>query len=103
MQKGRQQRRGTRRRQTKPKLIDASHQLQDRNLQMPPSGKLSEAQIELIQAWIESGATDPRTQELKNPDHKHGSDTTSPIDRDPNTHWAFQCSNASKCRQGLAF
>lgn len=61
----------------------------DRNLQMPPSGKLSEAQIELIQAWIESGATDPRTQELKNPDHKHGSDTTSPIDRDPNTHWAF--------------
>ena len=61
----------------------------DRNLQMPPSGKLSESEIELLREWIESGATDPRTEELKNTDNRHGRVTTSPIDRDPSTHWAF--------------
>ncbi len=61
----------------------------DRNLQMPPSGKLSESEIELLREWIESGATDPRTQELKKTDNGHGRVTTSPIDRDPSTHWAF--------------
>ena len=61
----------------------------DRNLQMPPSGKLSGSEIELLREWIESGATDPRTQELKKTDNRHGRVTTSPIDRDPSTHWAF--------------
>jgi len=61
----------------------------DRNLQMPPSGKLTESEIELLRAWIESGATDPRTEELKKTDDSHGRVTTSPIDRDPSTHWAF--------------
>ena len=61
----------------------------DRNLQMPPSGKLSESQIELIRQWIESGATDPRTQEVKKTDNRHGHGTISPIDRNPSTHWAF--------------
>ncbi|MGI9444179.1 MAG: PSD1 and planctomycete cytochrome C domain-containing protein [Rubripirellula sp.] len=61
----------------------------DRNLQMPPSGKLSESEIELLREWIESGATDPRTEELKKTDNRHGRVTTSPIDRDPSTHWAF--------------
>ena len=61
----------------------------DRNLQMPPSGKLSESEIELLREWIESGATDPRTQKLKKTDSRHGRVTTSPIDRDPSTHWAF--------------
>ncbi len=61
----------------------------DRNLQMPPSGKLPESDIELLRKWIESGATDPRTQELKKTDDRHGRVTTSPLDRDPATHWAF--------------
>lgn len=61
----------------------------DRNLQMPPSGKLSESQIELLRRWIDSGATDPRSQDVEKKDESHGHVTTSPIDRDPSTHWAF--------------
>ncbi len=34
---------------------------QDRDLQMPPRGKLSNQTIEGFRAWIESGALDPRT------------------------------------------
>ena len=61
----------------------------DRNLQMPPSGKLSASQIELMREWIESGAIDPRTQPLKKTDDRDGHIKTSPIDRNPSTHWAF--------------
>ena len=61
----------------------------DRNLQMPPSGKLSESQIDLLRAWIEAGALDPRMEEPNKIDNTHDIANTSPIDRDPSTHWAF--------------
>ena len=35
----------------------------DRELQMPPSGKLSEAEIEVLSRWIEMGVPDPREVE----------------------------------------
>lgn len=35
---------------------------EDENLQMPPDGKLPDAELKLLRKWIESGAFDPRTQ-----------------------------------------
>ncbi|QDT09761.1 PSD1 and planctomycete cytochrome C domain-containing protein [Planctomycetes bacterium K23_9] len=54
----------------------------DRNLQMPPDNKLSDESIGLIQRWIEMGAPDPRQENSVET-------TSSPLDRDPATHWAF--------------
>jgi len=61
----------------------------DRNLQMPPDGKLSEAQIKLLSTWIGAGAVDPRKEIAGKPDSDHGNIATSPLDRDPTSHWAF--------------
>jgi Protein of unknown function (DUF1553)/Protein of unknown function (DUF1549)/Planctomycete cytochrome C len=56
----------------------------DRKLQMPPDQKLSDEAIEILRHWIEIGAPDPReatqTEVVKE---------SSPLDRDPSTHWAF--------------
>ncbi|TWU60418.1 Planctomycete cytochrome C [Rubripirellula tenax] len=51
-------------------------------MQMPPAGKLSDDAIEILRHWIASGAADPRqaTSTVA---------ATSPMDRDPKTHWAF--------------
>lgn len=35
---------------------------QDSDLQMPPSGKLDQAEIEVLEAWILDGAPDPRSE-----------------------------------------
>ena len=56
----------------------------DRNLQMPPDAKLSEEEINSIREWIRMGAPDPRT-EASGAVEREG----SPLDRDPETHWAF--------------
>ena len=62
----------------------------DRNLQMPPSGKLADSEIELLRVWIESGATDPRLENPNDSAHKDDLSTTSPLNRDPSSHWAFK-------------
>ena len=54
----------------------------DNDLQMPPQGKLSSEDLASLRKWIEMGAPDPREG---NTTRK----STSPIDRDPSTHWAF--------------
>lgn len=61
----------------------------DRDLQMPPDGKLTDSQIDLLRVWIESGAVDPRTKELLDAKSKDPDSSNSPLDRDPSTHWAF--------------
>lgn len=61
----------------------------DRNLQMPPDGKLSTTDIDLLRAWIESGAADPRAETVGKAGNTHGIVATTPLDRDPSTHWAF--------------
>jgi hypothetical protein len=57
-------------------------QYNDRNLQMPPSSKLPQEEIDLIRRWLAMGAPDPR------PETK-SLETLSPLSRDPSTHWAF--------------
>ncbi len=61
----------------------------ERNLQMPPDGKLSDRDIELLRQWIESGAIDPRLEKPDGSEHSVDSDDNSHLDRDPSTHWAF--------------
>ncbi|MDM4017676.1 PSD1 and planctomycete cytochrome C domain-containing protein [Roseiconus lacunae] len=51
--------------------------------QMPPEGKLEDAEIATLRTWIEMGAPDPRT------DKNSSSKSTSPMDIDPQSHWAF--------------
>lgn len=53
----------------------------DSNLQMPPEGKLDEAQIAILKQWVDSGAYDPR---------KSSTVDASPTPLDPSQHWAFQ-------------
>ena len=55
------------------------------DMEMPPTGKLSDDKIQLLRDWIVAGAVDPRTadnaaESIKKP---------SPLDRDPKSHWAF--------------
>ncbi|MEP6172162.1 MAG: PSD1 and planctomycete cytochrome C domain-containing protein, partial [Rhodopirellula bahusiensis] len=52
-------------------------------LEMPPDEKLSDDEIAILKHWIDSGATDPRTDE-------HSSEEpVSPLSRDVRSHWAF--------------
>ena len=61
----------------------------ERNLQMPPDGKLSAREIELLREWIESGAIDPRIETPGDSEHSADSDDSTHLNRDPSTHWAF--------------
>lgn len=53
----------------------------DKNMQMPPDGKLADDEIAILKHWIEIGAPDPREDTAPK--------TTSPLQRDPKSHWAF--------------
>lgn len=57
----------------------------DPKLQMPPDGKLDAEEIEDLRRWIAMGAPDPRVEASGEPEK-----AASPIDRDPQTHWAFR-------------
>ncbi len=61
----------------------------DRNLQMPPQEKLSATQIATLQQWIEMGATDPRLAADQKDNAPKNTPKSSPLERDPKTHWAF--------------
>jgi hypothetical protein len=72
-----------------PGNVDASLLLKavsytDADMEMPPSGKLSDDKIELLRQWIAGGAVDPR-EGGESPIAK----MPSPLERDPKTHWAF--------------
>ena len=54
----------------------------DANLQMPPTGKLPQAEIDDLVAWVKSGAFDPRTQNDAKP--------AAAVKPDGREHWAFQ-------------
>lgn len=54
---------------------------QDPKLQMPPSGKLKQEDIDQLVDWISMGAPDPRGGELTS--------IRSPLERNPLSHWAF--------------
>lgn len=56
----------------------------DADMEMPPSGKLPDEQIELLRKWIATGATDPRQGVPSSLPKK-----ASPLERDPKSHWAF--------------
>ncbi|MEL7335498.1 MAG: PSD1 and planctomycete cytochrome C domain-containing protein, partial [Planctomycetota bacterium] len=58
----------------------------DAHVHMPPEGKLSAQQIQILRRWIADGATDPR----KEASGDRPSATPSPLDSDPSQHWAFQ-------------
>ncbi len=52
-------------------------------MEMPPTGKLPDEQIQLLRDWIKTGAEDPREEATAEPK------AASPLDRDPASHWAF--------------
>ncbi|QDV82748.1 PSD1 and planctomycete cytochrome C domain-containing protein [Planctomycetes bacterium TBK1r] len=56
----------------------------DAEYEMPPTGKLDESEIKLLEQWIQMGAPDPRNS-IAEPPQK-----TSPMDIDPRSHWAFK-------------
>jgi hypothetical protein len=67
-------------------IIKAVH-YKDENLQMPPDGKLSAAQIADLEAWIKMGAPDPRSGEVL----AVASAKPVPITIDEARHsWAYQ-------------
>jgi len=73
-----------------PGNVDASLLLKavsyaDPDMEMPPSGKLGEEEIKRLRDWITSGAIDPRESQ----DESGGEKKMSPMDRAPETHWAF--------------
>ena len=55
----------------------------DAEYEMPPTGKLDESEIKLLEDWVRMGAPDPRNS-IEEPVEK-----TSPMDIDPRSHWAF--------------
>ena len=63
-------------------LIIRAVEYEDFDMQMPPAGKLDDAAIEVLRHWVQSGATDPRSAVAE-------PKKTSPLDREPETHWAF--------------
>lgn len=70
---------------------DADHSLllkaigySDSHMEMPPTGKLSDEQIEIFKQWIQSGAADPRQSDAA---QKQG--LPSPFERAPTSHWAY--------------
>lgn len=84
------QRGGTRGAVVVPGRPEASHliravQYNDPDMQMPPDGKLPEAEIELLRSWVRGGATDPRVEDTT----EHAPEPVSPMQRDVESHWAF--------------
>ena len=57
----------------------------DPHLAMPPTGKLSDEQVEDFIAWVRTGATDPRVQELSVKAEKKGLDLEA-----GRKFWSFQ-------------
>ena len=57
----------------------------DPHLQMPPSGKLSEKEIEILKQWLATGATDPRSTTLSRSTQSHGLLLENAQD-----HWAYR-------------
>ncbi|MEM9587526.1 MAG: PSD1 and planctomycete cytochrome C domain-containing protein, partial [Planctomycetota bacterium] len=57
----------------------------DPDMEMPPTGKLPEAEIQLLRQWVVRGAPDPRpeTGEVH-------SEAVAVTRKSPATHWAFQ-------------
>ena len=67
-------------------------QYKDRHLQMPPSRKLPQEEIDLIRRWLAMGAPDPREESPREENvdiESTWKDRQSPLARDPSTHWAF--------------
>ncbi len=62
-------------------LIIQAVDYQDPELQMPPDSKLDQESIDVLRHWIQIGAPDPRDGNV--------TESSSPLDRDPSTHWAF--------------
>lgn len=58
----------------------------DADLQMPPSGKLSEATLVNFRHWLEMGAPDPRTETTQGP----LPDQRQRITKQANSHWSYQ-------------
>lgn len=63
-------------------LLYKSLTYKDKDLQMPPAGKLSENIIKDFETWIKMGAPDPRIGEVKL--------ATGKLDEIAKTHWAYQ-------------
>ena len=55
----------------------------NRDLQMPPKGRLPDVQVADLERWIADGAVDPRTESTRTA-------ATTPARPDPASHWAFQ-------------
>ncbi|MBX3420611.1 MAG: PSD1 domain-containing protein [Pirellulaceae bacterium] len=62
---------------------------QDSQFQMPPDGKLSDQQIEILTAWVRDGAYWPADPDSDSHDTQPLSPTEN-IDQIRQTHWAFQ-------------
>jgi len=68
-------------------LLHKAVTYKDEDLQMPPAGKLPDAQIAAIKEWIAMGAPDPRAAKAHAAGAKEALDGLSPKAR---AHWAFQ-------------
>lgn len=66
-------------------LLIQAVRYEDPDMQMPPAGKLSDQQIELLEAWVQKGAPDTRTVDTAEALAK----PASPMQRDIESHWAF--------------
>ncbi|QEF99884.1 Planctomycete cytochrome C [Stieleria maiorica] len=55
----------------------------DADYEMPPTGKLDDAEIKLLEDWVRMGAPDPRQSSSPQPKKM------SPMEIDPRSHWAF--------------
>tara|TARA_R110002049_G_scaffold2750_4_gene22027 strand:+ start:224455 stop:227235 length:2781 start_codon:yes stop_codon:yes gene_type:complete len=70
-------------------LIIKAIEYDNNHLQMPPDGKLDDESIDALRQWIQRGAPDPRTDSSDPESILASSQTQSPLDRDPSSHWAF--------------
>ncbi|MFN7289139.1 MAG: DUF1553 domain-containing protein [Pirellula sp.] len=57
----------------------------DPHLQMPPHGKLSDKEIDILKQWLATGATDPRSPTSNRPTQSQGLSLENAQD-----HWAYQ-------------
>ncbi len=64
-------------------LLVTAIRYDDSSLQMPPDGKLPEAEVALLESWIKGGASDPRLTAA-------GVGHTDEIWAKSSSHWAFQ-------------
>ena len=65
------------------RLIRAVH-YSDPDVKMPPTGKLKDAEIALLERWVQQGAPDPRN-EIRPAQHGKGYDPVA-----AEKHWAYQ-------------